>query len=210
MSGSAAASGGFEVPQPILNTPFDPPAEYWLLREGEPPERMPGRRPAGYWYRDPRRGVQDTGGSRGVWRDMALVNAIRGRLDEWRAADRPGITRITAELLTWWTRDGRHQRLFFAQQEAVETIIFLNEARPDFLQGLTIPTDDPSDERKAAGYAAFRRMCTKMATGSGKSTVAAMLAAWSILNKQADRGDARFSDTVLIVCPNVTIRSRLG
>jgi type III restriction enzyme len=37
-----------------------------------------------------------------------------------------------------------------------------------------------------------------------------MLAAWSILNKQADRGDARFSDTVLIVCPNVTIRRRLG
>ncbi|HUB45735.1 MAG TPA: hypothetical protein VMB73_12175 [Acetobacteraceae bacterium] len=49
-----------------------------------------------------------------------------------------------------------------------------------------------------------------MATGTGKSTVAAMLAAWSILNKQADRGDARFSDTVLIVCPNVTIRRRLG
>jgi type III restriction enzyme len=49
-----------------------------------------------------------------------------------------------------------------------------------------------------------------MATGTGKSTVAAMLAVWSILNKQADRGDARFSDTVLIVCPNVTIRRRLG
>jgi type III restriction enzyme len=49
-----------------------------------------------------------------------------------------------------------------------------------------------------------------MATGTGKSTVAAMLAAWSILNKQADRGDARFSDTVLIVCPNVTIRRRIG
>jgi type III restriction enzyme len=210
MSGSAAASGGFEVPQPILNTPYDPPAEHWLLREGEPPERRPGRRQAGYWYRDPGSGVQNAGGSRGVWRDMALVNAIRARLDEWRAADRPGITRITAELLAWWDRDGRQQRLFFAQREAVETIIFLNEARPDFLQGLTIPTDEPSDDRKAAGYAAFRRMCMKMATGSGKSTVAAMLAAWSILNKQADRGDARFSDTVLIVCPNVTIRSRLG
>jgi hypothetical protein len=31
-----------------------------------------------------------------------------------------------------------------------------------------------------------------------------MLSAWSILNKVADRTDARFSDTVLIVCPNVT------
>jgi type III restriction enzyme len=37
-----------------------------------------------------------------------------------------------------------------------------------------------------------------------------MLAAWSILNKVSDRGDARFSDTVLVVCPNVTIRGRLA
>jgi type III restriction enzyme len=47
-----------------------------------------------------------------------------------------------------------------------------------------------------------------MATGSGKTTVMGMLAAWSILNK-ADRGDSRFSDVVLIVCPNVTIKNRL-
>jgi type III restriction enzyme len=49
-----------------------------------------------------------------------------------------------------------------------------------------------------------------MATGGGKTTVMGILAAWSILNKINDRSDARFSDTVLIVCPNVTIRNRLG
>ena len=49
-----------------------------------------------------------------------------------------------------------------------------------------------------------------MATGSGKTTVMCMLAAWSILNKVNDRSNGRFSDTVLIVCPNVTIRNRLG
>jgi type III restriction enzyme len=36
-----------------------------------------------------------------------------------------------------------------------------------------------------------------------------MLCAWSILNKAASRGDARFSDVILVVCPNVTIRNRL-
>ena len=36
-----------------------------------------------------------------------------------------------------------------------------------------------------------------------------MLAAWSILNKVNDRSDGRFSDVVLVVCPNVTIRDRL-
>jgi hypothetical protein len=48
-----------------------------------------------------------------------------------------------------------------------------------------------------------------MATGSGKTTVMGMLAAWSILNKANDRSDGRFSDVVLVVCPNVTIRRRL-
>lgn len=203
-------SNGFEVPTPILNGPFDEPALHWHLEEGVTPEQRPGRRAAGYYYRDPRRNVQDGSGSRGVWRQMPVVNLIRDRVREWRAAGRPGITRVTSELFDWWDREGRQPRLFFAQREAVETIIFLTEARADFLQGITIPRDEPSPERVAEGYTGFERRCAKMATGTGKSTVAAMLSAWSILNKVADRGDARFSDTVLIVCPNVTIRSRLG
>jgi hypothetical protein len=43
----------FEVETPILNTPFDEPAEYWLIEDGKMPERMRGRRPAGYYYRSP-------------------------------------------------------------------------------------------------------------------------------------------------------------
>ncbi len=49
-----------------------------------------------------------------------------------------------------------------------------------------------------------------MATGSGKTMVMGMVAAWSILNKVASRMDTRFSDVVLVVAPNVTIRNRLG
>ena len=119
MSGALEASGGFEVPAPILNSPFVEPAEYWDLREGEPPQRLTGRRPAGYWYRDPRASVQGPAGSRGIWREMPLVNAIRARTGEWRSGGRPGISRITGELMAWWEREGRDPRLFFAQKEAV-------------------------------------------------------------------------------------------
>jgi hypothetical protein len=70
-------------------------------------------------------------------------------------------------------------------------------------------TQQQLGERAAEGYAGFRRYACKMATGGGKTTVMGMLAAWSILNKVNDRSDARFSDVVLIVCPNVTIRDRL-
>ena len=114
------------------------------------------------------------------------------------------------ELLQWWQREGREKRLFFAQIEAAMTVIFLVEARADLRQGVSIPRDEPSEEKKAEGFAGFLRYACKMATGSGKTTVMAMLAAWSILNKVNDRSDARFSDVVLVVCPNVTIRSRLG
>ena len=58
-------------------------------------------------------------------------------------------------------------------------------------------------------YHGFTRYGCKMATGSGKTTVMAMLSAWSILNKISDPTDKRFSDAILIVCPNVTIRDRL-
>jgi type III restriction enzyme len=101
--------------------------------------------------------------------------------------------------------------LFFAQLEAAETIACLTEARLDYRHGFDIPFDEPSDRQKEEqGYRAFRRYACKMATGAGKTTVMAMLAAWSILNKVNERGDARFSDVVLVVCPNVTIRSRLA
>jgi hypothetical protein len=36
----------FEVPPPILNTPFEVPKEYWYIREGESPDRRQGRRPS--------------------------------------------------------------------------------------------------------------------------------------------------------------------
>ena len=87
--------------------------------------------------------------------------------------------------------------------------IFLTEARADFLQGINVPRDEPSDDQQAQGFTGFLRCACKMATGAGKTTVMGMLAAWSILNKVNDRSDARFSDVVLVVCPNVTIRSRL-
>ncbi|MBM3508216.1 MAG: type III restriction endonuclease subunit R, partial [Alphaproteobacteria bacterium] len=203
-------SENFEVPTPILNGPYDAPAEHWKIAPDRPAQRVPGRRAAGYHYRPPNAPEGEGGpGGAGQWRPLELVNLVRERMARWQAEGRPGLTRGSAELIAYWRREGRQHRLFFAQLEAAETIIFLAEARVDFRQGIEVPVDEPSEERKAEGFAAFRRQCCKMATGSGKSTVMAMLAAWSILNKVANRGDARFSDTVLVVCPNVTIRNRL-
>jgi len=199
----------FEVEQPILNSPYDEPKEYWRIVEGETPRRMPGRRYAMYFYRPPGGEAEPGSSGAGVAIELKLVNRIRERLKEWRASDYSGVTRTSLELLKYWRRDGREHRLFFAQIEAVETIVFLTEARSDLRQGIEVPVDEPGDDGKQKGYTAFQRYACKMATGSGKTTVMAMVAAWSILNKMSSRGDNRFSDTVLVVCPNVTIRNRL-
>jgi type III restriction enzyme len=195
----------YEVEQPILNSPFEEPAEHWLIQEGHAPTRAAGRRRAGYFYRDPTAPQPEPGQpARGDWEELELVNLVRERLAQWREAGYPGASRTTLDLIRHWRRDGREQRLFFAQVEAAETIVFLNEARTDLLQGVEVPPEVVPE-----GVDAFRRYACKMATGSGKTTVMAMLAAWSILNKVASRGDARYSDVVLVVCPNVTIRERL-
>jgi type III restriction enzyme len=201
---------GYEVPEPILNSPFDEPSEHWHIVEGEQPERRAGRRPAMYFYRDPKAKPEtEAGRVVGTAIELKLVNRIRVQVKKWRLEGYPGVTRTTLELLHWWRREGRAQRLFFAQLDAVETIIFLTEARADYRQGIEVPQEEISEEKRAQGFAGFRRYASKMATGSGKTTVMGMLAAWSILNKVNDRSDARFSDVVLIVCPNVTIKNRL-
>lgn len=202
----------FEVPEPIICSPYEEPPFHWQLEEGADPIKRPGRRPAQYYYRPPAaETVADEGMPAGVAVELTLVNLVRSRLAQWRADGHPGGTRTTLELLAYWRRDGREHRLFFAQLEAAETVIFLTEARRDYLQGIDAPLDEPSDRQKEEQrYTAFRRYACKMATGSGKTTVMGLLAAWSILNKVHDHANARYSDAVLVVCPNVTIRSRLA
>lgn len=93
-------SSSLEVPQPILNSPFNEPAEHWHIVEGEAPERRPGRRPAVYYYRDPKAkpGTGQTSAG-GVPVELILVNLIRERVKAWRTEGYPGVTRTTLELL---------------------------------------------------------------------------------------------------------------
>ena len=142
--------------------------------------------------------------------ELVLVNKIRQRVARWRDQGYKGTTRTTRLLLDHWKSEDRQRRLFYCQIEAAETIIWLTEALPSDKQGIEIPQDYPIDERSVKmEYGPLRRLCCKMATGSGKTVVMAMIIAWSVLNKVQNRQDTRFSDAVLAVCPNLTIKERL-
>lgn len=213
------------VDSPIINSPFREPEYHWQIERGKPPVKAAGRRRASYFYRVPEHAARGKKNkkqaelfedAKGEEVELEVVNLIRERVKEWRGGARSGgiaydgASPVTKELLELWQSNDRMQRLFFAQVEAAEAIIFLIEAAEIYRKGIPeIPVDEPGQESKAAGVRAFVRYACKMATGSGKTTVMGMLAAWSILNRVLSPRDDRFSDTVLIVCPNVTIRERL-
>lgn len=192
------------VSNPILNSPFDPPSRHWEF--GPTARIVDGRRSASYYGATRTdRGEVGAVASREETIALGLVNRVRERVNAWRAAGYPGVTHVTRDLLHHW--NGPLDRpLFFCQREAVETIIWLTETSVAERQGIEVPPDVPQGD----GLGTLRRYCAKMATGSGKTVVMAMVAAWSILNKLTSRQDRRFSEAVLVIGPNLTVKERLA
>lgn len=116
------------------------------------------------------------------------------------------VSNVSRKLLTHWTNPERERRLFFCQIEAVETAIYLNEVARSY--GDAWIEDDLRNASLEANQELFR-IAFKMATGSGKTLVMAMLIAWQTLNKAASPQDNRFGDTFLVVTPGITIKDRL-
>ncbi|MBO8129234.1 MAG: DEAD/DEAH box helicase family protein [Peptococcaceae bacterium] len=187
------------IDQLIINSPYEKPTRHWSYnREKREFNLKKGRRPAGYVIAS---GKSKSFDDPGIFIELPLVNKIRKRVDDWRERGYPGVTGITKKLLEHWQDpEERHdRRFFFCQLEAIETLIWLIEASPADKQGIKIPSDGGE----------FRRLCSKMATGAGKTIVMAMLIAWQVLNKVTYPQDTRFSKNVLVVAPGLTVKSRL-
>ncbi len=182
----------------IICNPYKVPSKHWRYdRTKRKFDLVPGRRPAGFLIAS-----QDSKSfdDPGEFKELGLVNNIRDRVDSWRERGYPNITGITKQLLEFWNDETkREDRLFFCQLEAIETLIWLVEGPDSDKQGIDVPSDGGE----------FQRLCCKMATGTGKTIVMAMLIAWQILNKITYPRDTRFSKNVLIMAPGLTVKSRL-
>ena len=188
------------IDQLIINSPYVEPALYWRYdRKTRLFDRVKGRRPAGYVVASQDSQAFD---DPGVFMEIPLVNQIRPRVRAWREDGYPGVSGVTRRLLEYWTNpeDFDSRRLFFCQLEAVETLIWLTESPVADRVGIEVPSDGGT----------FRRLCAKMATGTGKTVVMAMTVAWHILNKVTWPGDTRFSKHILIVAPGLTVKNRLA
>lgn len=146
---------------------------------------------------------------------LQLINLCRKEVGLWREKGYHNTTRVTKELLEFWFNNPeRHatMKLFFAQREAVETAIWLNEVADKsnagqhilnrIREGQLSVSDDPSDQLPRIAY--------KMATGTGKTVVMACFILYHFFNRQEYKNDTRFADYFLIVAPGITIRDRLG
>ena len=186
------------IDQLIINSAYREPTHHWKYDlNGQSFVREPGRRPAGYF-------VAGQGSNQyndiGQFIELPLVNKIRPRVKAWREAGYPGVTGVTRKLLAHWNDpDARQYQFFFCQMDAMETLIWLTEAPATDKVGIDIPSDG----------GAFKRICTKLCTGGGKTTVMAMLIAWMICNKVTYPQDRRFSKYIFIVAPGLTVKSRL-
>lgn len=137
--------------------------------------------------------------------ENTLVKLVRPEVDKWRALppSKWNVTPETERLLRWW-RDSsvREFPFFFCQLEAVETIIWLTEVAPKSFR------KEISNVNSDANPGLFR-IAAKMATGSGKTTVMALLIAWQAINAARRPTSSRFTNGFLIVAPGITIRDRL-
>ena len=187
------------IDQLIINSPYKEPFHYWSYdRETRSFTLKEGRRPAGYVIASENSKSFD---DPGVFIEIPLVNTIRPRVRTWREAGFPGVTGITKRLLEHWhnPEEREHRRFFFCQLEAIETLIWLTEAAESEKVGIEIPSDG----------GLFKRLCSKMATGSGKTIVMAMLIAWQVLNKVTYPHNTRFSKHIFVVAPGLTVKNRL-
>ncbi|MEO8460731.1 MAG: DEAD/DEAH box helicase family protein [Dokdonella sp.] len=178
----------------IINSPYAQPERHWQQGSGTTLNLIEGRRPAAYEVFDTRNNTRRV-------EELEQVNRIRERVEAWRGADYPGITSITRTLLEHWRdKDARQLPFYFCQIEAIETLIWWVEGTAEFKQGIYLEGDGGP----------WERVCSKMATGSGKTAVMAMVITWQVLNALTyPKRTKDFSKTIFVVAPGLTVRERL-
>jgi len=208
---------------PILNSPYDEPRwHYHTDADGalNYSDIRPGRRifttdiqaiPTKQGPQSEIFEVNDTPGQYG----SHLINLCRREVGIWRNQKYPNTTRVTRELLLFWFENpDRHaiKKLFFAQREAIETAVWLNEVADKSNAGQNILNKIQEGQRKEIDdpLSQLPRIAFKMATGTGKTVVIACFILYHYFNRQEYRNDTRFADYFLVLTPGVTIKDRLG
>lgn len=208
-AGMSEADKTFEPPapglwreSPIINNPYRMPELHLKLRGEQSKDNRylvaEGRRVPGFTREDedgnPVEGKLDE--------PYGMIGRIRGYVNDWRDGGFQGVDANTARLLHHWTEVKDGKGLFFCQREAIETLIWLHTFKGkdhncDEIHQLIGDWNEKLNDD-------LPRLSTKMATGTGKTVVMAMLMLWMALRSKDP------VNNFLIITPGVPVTERLG
>ncbi|MBI4239119.1 MAG: DEAD/DEAH box helicase family protein [Deltaproteobacteria bacterium] len=147
-----------------------------------------------------------------------LVAKLRKEVKAWRDSGYKDASATSCALLNWWFKtehylpqsDGTSFKFqyYFAQREAIETIIYLHEivkAKDKY----DLMRFDSSEVVTAQMFPeSWRRYVVKMATGSGKTKTMSLVLAWCYFHRYYEDASTLASN-FLIIAPNIIVLERL-
>ena len=147
-----------------------------------------------------------------------LVAKIRKEIYAWRNKGYAGASATSVALLKWWFEnehlteeaDGTQKtfQYYFAQREAVETVIWLHEVK-EARDKFDLMRFDSSEAVSSGMFSEdWPRYVLKMATGAGKTKVLSLLIAWNFFHKLYE-ADSTLSRNFLVIAPNIIVLDRL-
>jgi type III restriction enzyme len=147
-----------------------------------------------------------------------LVAQVREEVQEWRESGYEGASLTSKSLLNWWFNEP-HIKLnangtssefqyYFAQREAVETIIWLYDVAKSRSKHDLMRFDKMGRLSAQMFSEDWLRMVIKMATGSGKTKVMSLIIAWAYFHKTYEE-DSELARNFLLITPNVIVFERI-
>ena len=147
-----------------------------------------------------------------------LVAVLREKVKEWRKADYAGATATSQSLLKWWFKtdhikenlDGSTYQFqyYFAQREAVETIVYLYEIAKTQSPYDLMRFDSTGTLQASMFEEDWRRYVIKMATGAGKTKILALILVWSFFHKTYEES-SDLARNFLVIAPNIIVLDRI-
>jgi type III restriction enzyme len=200
----------YVVDRVVVCDAFREPDKHYQLLPGGRSKLVAERRPSMRFLasaKDVKGGISGVVGKQaGLFDDLSaaaaehneFVNNLRNEVRAWREARYPGTAVVTRRLLEWWFERDEERiagrcRFFFCQQEAIETVIYLYE-----VQG----------RRRIPETGNLLRYALKLATGTGKTVVMALIVTWATLHRRKVSGSS-LAGNFLVLVPNLTVRDRV-
>lgn len=147
-----------------------------------------------------------------------LVPELRKQVKVWRDSGYAKATETSRSLLNWWFKtphllpqyDGTMAEFqyYFAQREALETIIYLYDVVGVKDKYDLMRFDSSGAVSSGMFDESWRRFVVKMATGAGKTKVMSLVLAWSYFHKLYEP-ESNLSRNFLVIAPNIIVLDRI-